>query len=356
MVYIPQAAYNLGNNAGSAGDASTWSFSEGATTNQSLRITSEASISVNDFAGSVFYSDKSGDRQGPIPAAFPKGFAAFYVMKYEMSQGQWVSFINTLTPTQRNNLDITVVNGKNSDNVLLRNGVSYIPGGQATTSLPNVAMNYLSHRDALAYLDWAALRPMTELEFEKASIGTITRSPDLFPWGSSTVKTTGTYALTGAGTADERISTGTFSTIANGNHGGDVDAKNPDVQNVNGGQGPFRVGVFAASASTPNRARSGASFYGVMEMAGNLMEGAIGVGTVGGRAYTGLTGDGVLPADGYADVAGWPLATNVVVNRGGSFNTDWTYGMVDDRTGSRVAETRGFTTRYSNFQMRGVIR
>ena len=354
MVHIPEGSYALGNNAQNNGDKSTWSFELGDNRGISYPVTSEDAIVVSNT--NLSYSTNSGDRLGPVPAAYPKGFLAYYIMKYEMSQGQWVAFFNTLTPPQKTARDVTAsTNGKNSDNVVVRNGVSWA-GGEATTTLPNVAMNYLSHADGLAYLDWAALRPMTEFEFEKASIGPVSRAPDRFPWNSEAIKTDGAYALANAGTANETVTAASFSTSANGNHGGDADNKNPTVNSTNNNQGPFRVGIFAASTSNPSKAQSGASFYGVMEMAGNLLEGAIGVGTEGGRAFTGLLGDGALASDGSANVTAWPSANKVVVHRGGSFNDDWTYGMVDDRTGSRKSDARVITERRQNFQMRGVIR
>lgn len=46
----------------------------------------------------------SGDMSGPIPAAFPKGYNAFYLMKYEISQGQLTDFFNFLDPGMANTL------------------------------------------------------------------------------------------------------------------------------------------------------------------------------------------------------------------------------------------------------------
>jgi hypothetical protein len=49
--------------------------------------------------------------------------------------------------------------------------------------------------------------------------------------------------------------------------------------------GPLRCG-FAATPFT-NKIQAGASYYGIMEMAGNLTERCISAGSPEGRAYTG---------------------------------------------------------------------
>ncbi len=51
-------------------------------------------------SGQVYYNVSSkqyqGDRSGPIPADFPSGYDVFYLMKYEVTQGQYVDVLNTL--------------------------------------------------------------------------------------------------------------------------------------------------------------------------------------------------------------------------------------------------------------------
>jgi hypothetical protein len=68
-------------------------------------ITSENAITVDSLsAGALYYQTSTadeGDRQGPIPALFPKGYQGFFAMKYEASQGQYRDFLNTLTYLQQ---------------------------------------------------------------------------------------------------------------------------------------------------------------------------------------------------------------------------------------------------------------
>ncbi len=51
-----------------------------------------------DVAGVDDFNDATARS---LPAAFPKGYAAFYIMKYEISQEQYVGFLNKLTQTQQ---------------------------------------------------------------------------------------------------------------------------------------------------------------------------------------------------------------------------------------------------------------
>jgi hypothetical protein len=91
-------------------------------------------------------------------------------MKYEITEGLWIAFFNTLTGTQKSTRDITAASGKNSDAVTNRNTIAW-SSGDATTTNEDRACSYLSWMDGAAFADWAALRPFTELEFEKIQRG-----------------------------------------------------------------------------------------------------------------------------------------------------------------------------------------
>jgi hypothetical protein len=73
--------------------------------------------------------------------------------------------------------------------------------------------------------------------------------------------------------------------------------------------GPARVG-FIATSSTDDRTESSASFYGAMEMSGNVWERAATVGNAAGRGFSGTHGDGVLNTlssyEGNATNLDWP--------------------------------------------------
>jgi len=70
--------------------------------------------------------------------------------------------------------------------------------------------------------------------------------------------------------------------------------------------GPLRVGIFAAHNSNSGRITSGSTYYGVMEMSGNVYDQAISVGRIEGRNFTGINGDGILDSNGRNNVSNWP--------------------------------------------------
>lgn len=242
-------------------------------------------------------------------------------MKYEVSQGQYVDFFNTLDATQKIDRDITNSLHKNSDGVVARNTISYI-SGSATTSTPDRPLNYVSSIDYLAYLDWAALRPMSELEFEKACRGSSAPVANEFARGNANIYAPlNPYTVSSDGTPASRVSDpGTL--IGNAFY----------QPTASGFGGPVRCGIFAASAQNKTREETGGSFYGIMELSGNLYERMVSVGHPDGRAFSGLHGDGVLTGTGEHNVSNWPTVTTGAIGyRGGSFANGSDFIRVSDR-------------------------
>jgi hypothetical protein len=62
--------------------------------------------------------------------------------------------------------------------------------------------------------------------------------------------------------------------------------------------------MFATGTST--RSQAGATWYGIMDMTGNVLENTVTVGNVAGRSFRGTNGNGALNAFGHADVDYWP--------------------------------------------------
>ena len=316
MVYVPQCAFSLG-----SGGGDTSEFYQYPTKTNPFPVTSEDAISVGATDGYLYYAAHGsfgGDLAGPIPAVYPKGYNAFYCMKYEISQQQYVDFLNTLTYVQQswccttnvstqNNPNAVVGTGPLSASHLNRNGIGIKVSGVATTTPAvygcnldsnavfgeatdgqNIACNFLNWHHIASYCDWSGLRPMTELEYEKACRGPASAVPEEYPWGTTSM-TQNAAAIVNPGTANE----------ASGTPGA-----NATVNNAASVQGPIRVGVFATSTST--REAAGATYYGILDMCGNLTERVVNAGYLSGRSYTGLHGDGVLNSIGEATTDYWP--------------------------------------------------
>ena len=340
MVYVPQGAFTVGSGGTESGSFTNGSWTSGVTI--PLSISSENSLTIEQSAGNLWGTSSSGNNSiggtGILPAAFPKGFSAFYCMKYEISQQQYVVFLNTLTQTQANNRKYT---GSS-----YRNAITGTSVGSYATTKPYVAYNYLSWTDGAAYMDWSGLRPMTELEFEKACRGTVAPVANEFAWGTASVAGSA-YTLSNSGQNTEGIATNYSTSAGNASYSetdGSID-------------GPLRVGIFAGHASNTGRITAGASYYGIMELSGNLYERPVTVGNATGRAFTGVHGNGALSANGHANETAWPgLTSGEVIYatgsgcRGGVWFYDAAYLRASDR--SYAADT--FSSRNGTGGFRGV--
>ncbi len=318
MVYIPQAAFYVGSGGSEKGH-----FFEGGGGNNPFQITSEAAITVGNAAGQLFYaSGFFGDQAGPIPAAFPKGFNTFYMMKYEITQEQYKDFLNCLTFDQQNTRTVSSPDaaiGTDAFDDVHRHSIEIqIPGVAATIPAvyannldddfsfnesvdgQNLAANSITWMGGSAYADWAALRPMTELEFEKACRGNQTPVANEFAWGTEGIAGSA-YTIANPGAANEDIATNFSTALGVGN-------AYYSTTNFGSEQGPIRVGIFAGNINNTadQRVRSGAGFYGVMELTGNLAERPVTIGNATGRSFTGTIGDGTLSTSGNATNGDWP--------------------------------------------------
>jgi hypothetical protein len=245
-------------------------------------------------------------------------------MKYEISQQGYVDFLNTLTPTQASSRYSVTSTG-------YRYGITE-SNGVFSSTYPYVACSFLNWGDVAAYLDWSGLRPMTELEFEKACRGPVVPAADEYAWGNTTI--TQNTGITNSGLANETSTNGGNATYGN----------NASVQ------GPMRVGAFATSGST--RVTAGATYFGIMEMSGDLWKRAITAGNTTGRAFTGTHGDGALTSTGDADANTWPVVSTAegACFRGGYWSGPVIYLQVSDRSqGARTVDGR-----YANYGGRGI--
>jgi formylglycine-generating enzyme required for sulfatase activity len=358
MVYVPQGSFWLGDGSNSTVNGQ---FESGMSGNPFL-VNSENEITLGGgTAGSLGNNNGTGmannglfsispvsiddfdDVTGQnLPAAFPKGFNAFYCMKYEISQGQYVDFLNKISPVQfANRYDAFNYTGSNGGNIATRYNITGIHPGMTTTT-PDLPAIYVEWYDAAAYADWSGLRPMTELEFEKACRGPLTPVADEYAWGTASINSTSYFPVSNMGQTNESIGANYNTSIGNAWYG---DTRAFDAIT--------RVGIFAAHPSNSGRITAGSGYWGIMEMSGHCWERTISVGRPESRIFTGSHGDGNLNTDGNATNADWPgfISGQGVITaigcgyRGGAFSFP-NPTQPNLRISSRILATAFYNVRY----------
>ena len=218
MVYINQGAFYLGDGT------SQGRFHQGNDNTLPYYVQNSNQITTGNTSSDI-YSVSGGFLNVIIPATYPTGYDAFYMMKYETSIEQYAEFLNTLTPLQQQNrtrsdlTNITTVNRfvmANNSSPYHRNGIACNATAVNTApidfycdlnnnSVPNelddgqnIAANFVTANDCLAYLEWASLRPMTDMEFEKSTRGTA--SPIAYDIANGTNFFVTTAGITNSGT------------------------------------------------------------------------------------------------------------------------------------------------------------
>jgi hypothetical protein len=326
MVYIPPSSFY----AGSGGSGAN-----------------EFTLTKINTAQASYSGGYPGGQPAPN-ALWPNGYSGFYAMKHEISQGLYRDFLNSLAGAQAANRCAAASSGDfmggaaGVNTPQNRNGIQKQAGGYVC-NLDNdaeyneaedgasIACNWLNWADLAAFADWAALRPMTELEYEKVCRGAAANVPNEYPWGSAT-NCRPARGITDGGQANEAPTNAS-------NEANCTAANHPLVQ------GPLRCGAFASSVRQTTRQQAGSGYYGNLELAGNVWERCVTLGHETGRAYTGLHGDGRLTADGAADTAGWPGADAVGAGaRGGAWQDERARLMISDRqNAARIDATRTAT-------------
>ena len=314
MVYVPQSNFYIGD--GRTSNSSN--FSAGNTIG-AVEITSTKQTNglgaYNNYVSNPQYGCFL-----PLPSTYPLGYNGFYCMKYEINQQQIVDYLNTLNYDQQaSRLAVWGARYPNVGNTYFTEANNYrqmikvdvagtnntVPAVFGLTNTWNafLAAGYLNWQDLTSYLDWSGLRPMSEFEFEKACRGTVNPVDFEYPWGTKVVNTS-SGGMSYANTATE-----TTNQIFEGN------------AHYNWNGGPMRSG-FAATANS-NRLQAAATFYGIMEMAGNVIEQCVGGGTgYDYSVFTTVNGDGALTTRGLANVTGWPTnggTTSGTILKGGGF-------------------------------------
>lgn len=354
MVYVPEGAFWLGDTTSINSIALN-----SAGKHIPYKVESEASIEFGSGDQMLQLHNINDMFEPPVhelllPSDFPKGFSAFYAMKYEVSQEQYVAFLNTLSSQQqanrtqlptnsppgtrvmlpehlalkldgviqmavtdsisrRNSIEIKVAGSNNQPAVYCCNANRADEENQPADGQTR-AINWLSWGDLAAYLDWAGLRPLTELEYEKMARGAGQEPlPGEFSTGSS--KMVDAETVDYDGTAKERVTEIIPDNHGISNYGSIISESDFPLQ------GPLRVGF--AGNETTTRLTSGAGYYGQFELSGNVHELMVAAGLAASKDFTAASGDGLLNEQGDADEPDWPdpQIADGVIYRGGAWNS-----------------------------------
>jgi formylglycine-generating enzyme required for sulfatase activity len=351
MVRIPSSPFYAGDPLGPKGPTSCL-YRAGSGEQLAYPVRSEDEIAVGTAEGQLTWNNAGQMGQpGNVPAAFPKGHRAFYILKNQVTQAEYTDFINHLNGNQ---ITIRFPYGGQGE---YRYAIYKTMSTPRVCTRPERAANWMSWADARAYLWWAGLRPMTELEYEKSARGVAEPVTGEYAWGSTTLVQS--CVILG----DE---SGRPIVQGNCNIGNPMQL----FQGGDGSQGPvpddsFRASRYQDHAGAMHRVpeseqtftlreETGASFYGVMGLSGNLWEFVVSLGTDKGRAFLAEHGTGNLDAAAGPDgLNSWPTPDNQGIGfRGGSWYTKVTSGRIADRSfGSGLT---GYTERSHDTGVRGV--
>ena len=356
MVYVPKGAFSVG-----AGGTEACGFYTYPNTNTPFVINSEAAITTGQKDGELCYAKHFYAEQyfGTIPAEFPKGFNAFWCMKYELMQGQYVEYLNMLTRQQQKTHSATDISGtivtnryvlSNTNKMIDRCGIRCDSTISAANPVvfycdmngngihnekddgQNVSCNFISWWDDISFSDWSGLRPMSELEFEKACRGPLAPVAEEYPWGNTTIKSPVSILNPGMITEAPSI------TDANANF-----AENSIIL------GPVRAGFF--EKKNGSKMQNGTSYYGIADLGGNLFERIVSVSHPEGMRFKGSHGDGELNEWGNPVIQDWPGLMGLGSGfRGGSFF----YGSPYCRTSDRQYSGLGDYQRFNHYGYRAV--
>jgi hypothetical protein len=179
MVYVPEGPFCLGSGGVEVGGF--YQHTDGAQQTQPYRVTGPGAIATGRQPGKLWVRRYGGRLQdgGEIPASFPNGYAAFYCMIHHIVPAEYAAFLSTLTAAEAEGRYPSVGDKPHG------------PGVGRSGTAPNYTYTYvagaarqgpghqgLSWADGAAFAAWAGLRPMTELELEKAVRGPREPVPD----------------------------------------------------------------------------------------------------------------------------------------------------------------------------------
>jgi len=184
MVYVAEGPFYLG--SGGTELNAFYEYAEGGEQRRPYLVTGAGPLATGRQKGKLWAAGIAPQDNGQVPASFPNGYAAFYCMKFpHITKAQYAGFLNTLTGPEAKGRYYPGYHGT----AIKRSG--QFPNYTYAASGPDGRCRWLSWADGAAYAAWAGLRPMTELEYEKAIRGPQDPDPryDATPsyWGVSDV-------------------------------------------------------------------------------------------------------------------------------------------------------------------------
>ena len=176
MAYVAEGPFYLGSSVRRIN--CFYEYQEAGTNTPPYHVTSAGAIPTGKQQGKLWALGFLPEDNSQIPAAFPNGFAAFYCMKFPyLTQSFYADFLNTLTVEQAKKRWYVDGQGREIKRVVgpplagapTRPSTSEGPTYVATS--PDARTAWLSWEDHAMVAAWAGLRPLSELEFEKAVRG-----------------------------------------------------------------------------------------------------------------------------------------------------------------------------------------
>ena len=259
----------------------------------------------NNFgAGSQVVVASTGDVPTGCSNNWPNGYRAFYLAKYEVSQRQYADFLNTVDPNGTSGSAYYDVTQYNQNQYYILIDISRQIGDRyfVASGMDNIGCNCMSDSDSKAYAAWSGLRPMTEMEFERAGRGC--NNTNIWPWGN--------VDPSSGNTQDNRSGTSYHCELyyANCVIGSNV-----------GPVGQYLSGLnISGSPQTRTSAQTGASPYGIADLSGNDNEEVIRCD------YT------TTPTNGTGQISSgtWQL----YLIRGGNYGDNAGIQKISDRSGT----------------------
>lgn len=345
MVNVPTGDFYIGDGGFSQSGNTVF----GNSTNQPVQITSATTSLTKAQYGNQGQLGSSVT----LPSTYPFGYNRFYCMKYEITTGQYVAFLNSLTYDQQlhkqpdmnwNATPPTSAAGTmffNYANVKIK---IKTPGISTTSLTPAVyacdANNNgvydedcdglgfpipLRQEHWLTFMEWAALRPMTEFEYEKACRGPLLPVLGEKAWGTEDIAQFQYISATYGCSAE----TQTYYALG--------------LCNYQTGR-MHRAG--SAANSITDRVHAGATYYGILDMTGSTYERCVGGWNYDYSTFTTANGDGNINSNGSCGMTIWNNMQ--YMNRGGSaqnqqsiqvsyrnYNNDAGYGNINAGRGVR---------------------